>query len=450
VARTENPIENNNEIPCLATKIVPGFTPKLFFDPRDAVARLPILGDSTSFGGTQRSSGSLDKTMRLVNCVPIVQTGSVTVMARDIGEAFRSHGFDVRDMCYRPAENAPETLPDLMRWLAEAGDGGLLFDINGAIVTSKPAERFIAARGDKFNSFTFLTDAPLHFPSRLENWPLGGMIGLVDTSFSELARFMKYQRPEFIPFPHGGPEIHATVAGTIERDIDVLFIGNIPVTRPVEAHAEQLYPGEPTLAALFVNSFENRDTAKTPFQITLETARSMKKGYRRRDAALAAAHLERYLNYVARAKTLSRLGGLNVKLVGSVAEGAIEPNVDIHTLGFVPFDACLELMGRAKIVINIRPGLPNGAHERVFYALSRGAAVLTTPSTLLEADRRAHDFIDFFDVARGDIREKLITLREKLDHDKIDRDAMRRHYLKHHTWRQRLEPLLMQVRNQVG
>ena len=386
--------------------------------------------------------------MRLVNCVPVVRTGSVTVMARDIGEAFRSHGVDVRDMDYRPGENMPETLPGLMRWLAEAGDGGLLVDINGAIVTSNPVKPFLAERGKVFNSFTFLTDAPLHFPSRLENWPLGGMVGLVDPSFRDLARFMKYQRADFLSFPHGGPEPLGRIATNSERDIDVLFIGNIPAMRPIQAHAEHLHPDQPKPAALLVNSFENHDPTKTPFQMTLDTALSMKNGYRRRDVALAAAHLERYLNYVARAKTLSRLGGLNVKLAGNIAEGAVDSNVDIQALDFVPYDACLELMGRAKIVVNIRPGLPNGAHERVFYALSRGAAVLTTPSTLLEADRQAHDFIDFFDIASGDVREKLISLREKLDGETIDRDAMWGHYRKHHTWRQRVEPILTHSRNQ--
>lgn len=384
--------------------------------------------------------------MRVVNCVPVVRTGSVTVMARDIGAALRLHGAEVRDMDYRPGQNVPESFPDLMKWLSRSGDRGLLVDINGAIVTSKPAQPYMAGRGNEFNSFTFLTDAPLHFPSRMEHWPLGGIVGLVDSSFREQARFMKYQRPDFISFPHAGPEVSESVHGDTERDIDILFIGNIAATEPVEKHAEKLYPGLPRSAALFINSFRNWEPMKTPFQIVLETALSMKDGYRRKDVALAAAHLERYLNNLARAETLSELTGLNVTLVGRVADGALSTNADVEALGFVPFDSCLKLMERAKIVINVRPGFPNGGHERVFYALSRGAAVMTTRSTFLETDRPAHAYIEYFDIESADIREKLVHVLENFNRGAMDREAMSRHYRQLHTWKQRLDPVLKHAR----
>ena len=388
--------------------------------------------------------------MRVVNCVPVVRTGSVTVMARDIGLALGHLGADVRDMDYVPGRNITATFPELMNWLAASKDAGLLIDINGAIVTSKPAGPFLAARPVEFNCFTFLTDAPLHFPSRFEKWPKDAIVGLVDNTFHDIARFMKYDRPNFINFAHAGPQLPERTATTAERDIDVLVIGNVAAIEPAQAHAENLYPGQPKLAALFVNGFHRYDPSKTPFQTALETAIAMKESYLRKDVALAAVHLEMYQNNMMRATALSKMHGLKVTLVGSIAKDALEPNSDVRALGFVPFDACLELMGKARIVVNIRPGFPNGAHERVFYALSRGAAVVTTYSVFLEKDRRAHDFIEFFTVDSDGLREQLEELLDRIDTDAIDRAEMLRHYAEHHTWRHRLEPVLTRVRQQFA
>ena len=49
--------------------------------------------------------------MRVVNCVPVVETGSVTVMARDICTAFRLLGGEVRELEYLPGRNVPECFP---------------------------------------------------------------------------------------------------------------------------------------------------------------------------------------------------------------------------------------------------------------------------------------------------------------------------------------------------
>lgn len=388
--------------------------------------------------------------MRVVNCVPIIRTGSVTVMARDIGRALLSHGAEVRDMDYRPGQNLPETFPDLMKWMAEPGDGGLLVDINGAIVTSKPAEPFMAARGNRFNSFTFLTDAPLHFPSRFEHWPIGGLVGLVDRSFFDLARFMKFDRPDYLFLPHAGPDIPRSLIPRSARDIDILLIGNIAKIDSVGDHARQIFATEPEQVGLFVDSFENRAPMKTPFEVTRETAVAAKRGYRRKDVALVAAYLEKYLNNMARVEILSHLGGLDVTLVGNIADDTLAFGARVRQLGFVPFDTSLALMERAKILVNVRPGFPNGGHERIFYALSRGAAVLTNASSFLEADTVKHELIRFFEEVGVDARDKLSALLDDLDQGAVDRDAMPPHYESHHTWKQRLEIVLTHARNSRG
>ena len=55
-------------------------------------------------------------------------------------------------------------------------------------------------------------------------------------------------------------------------------------------------------------------------------------------------------------------------------------------LGALPFAKSLSLMAESKILLNYCKIFTHGAHERVFYGLSRGAAVLTDPSAFLEED----------------------------------------------------------------
>jgi hypothetical protein len=218
-----------------------------------------------------------------------------------IGLALGYLGTDVRDMDYVPGRNITATFPELMNWLAASEDAGLLIDINGAIITSKPAGPFLAARPVEFNCITFLTDAPLHFPSRFEKWPKDAIVSLVNNTFQDISRFMKYDRPDFINFAHAGPQLLERIATTAERDIDVLFIGNVAAIEPAQAHAGKLYPGRPKLAAFFVNGFHRFNPSKTPLRTAPETAIAMKENYLRKDVALVVVHLEIYQNNMLRA-----------------------------------------------------------------------------------------------------------------------------------------------------
>ena len=384
--------------------------------------------------------------MRVVNCIPMVRSGSVTVMARDMGRALRTLGMDVMDLEYLPGGRIPRTLPRFLDWLSKSTDGGLLVDINGVVVTSDLVARATRERPGTFKCFTFLTDTPLCFNDRLREWPEKAIVGLVDRSFEELVEFMRYQRPQFTFFPHGGPPVDWPSVPTSERNIDILFVGNLASVEPPTNHAEMLYGDNVELIKLFLTSLEALVPNQTPFETCRRSALAKSGVYTRNNVGLVATHLELYLSNVSRQKVLSSLEGLEVTVTGNVMEDAFDPKTGITARGFQPFEACLDLMRQAKVVLNVSPGFPNGGHERIFYALSQGAAVMTTESTFLADDRGAHGFVEFFDITARDAREKLIQLLADLDQGTLDRDAMLAHYEGQHTWRHRLEPVLVQVR----
>jgi hypothetical protein len=362
--------------------------------------------------------------MRIVNCVPIVRNGSVTVMARDIGQAFRDHGLDVMDIDYQPGQKVPRNLPRLLDWLSTSKDGGLLVDINGVVANSSLVARAMQERPGTFNCFTFLTDTPFNFNDRLRKWPENALVGFVDRSFDKLVTFMEYDRPDFIFHPHGGPPIAGDHLANAMREIDILFIGNITAVNPPPDHARSLYGENTELVELFTESFENVDPAKTPFESTRETGLNAGHEFTRDDIALVSKHLEIYLSNASRLRVLSSLDGLGVTIVGKIEDDALGSDTDVRVLGFQPFDACVDLMGRAKILLNIVPSFPNGGHERIFYAQSQGAGVLTTRSTFLEEDRRAHGCVEFFDIARDEVRDKLTRFHQSLNTGDADKDTI--------------------------
>ncbi|MCB1181680.1 MAG: glycosyltransferase family 1 protein [Chlamydiia bacterium] len=50
----------------------------------------------------------------------------------------------------------------------------------------------------------------------------------------------------------------------------------------------------------------------------------------------------------------------------------------------IPFNKTIDIMKRAKIVLNSHPRLKHGSHERIFYGLACGACVLTPKNTFVQ------------------------------------------------------------------
>jgi hypothetical protein len=169
---------------------------------------------------------------------------------------------------------------------------------------------------------------------------------------------------------------------------------------------------------------------------------ALKLGYRLKDIALVAAYLEKYINNFMRLEVLSRLGGLNITLVGNLADGVSVRGSNVQKTGFIPFEQSLALIDRAKVLVNVRPGFPNGGHERVFYALSRGTAVVSNASTFLEPDMAAHGFLRFFGPDGADVEDRSLALLGDLGRGDVDIAAMLSHQHRRHTWKQRVKNVL--------
>jgi glycosyltransferase involved in cell wall biosynthesis len=102
----------------------------------------------------------------------------------------------------------------------------------------------------------------------------------------------------------------------------------------------------------------------------------------------------------------------------------------------------LELMANAKVVLNSRITFSRGAHERMFYALSRGAVVATEPSAFLADELENRLGMVLLPADAGDMDRTL----EGLLADDAALDEIRRRglesYVGRHTWKERAARIL--------
>src|SRR6202012_4744155 len=113
-------------------------------------------------------------------------------------------------------------------------------------------------------------------------------------------------------------------------------------------------------------------------------------------------------------------------------------------LGFIDdFAEIRKLMARSRIVLNSTNKFPDGSHERIWYGMAEGAAVLTDASRYLER-YFTHGRDILYLPRHGDLTEiaaevtSLLAAPRRLDQLV---EAARPVYAAHHTWRTRLEIL---------
>lgn len=116
----------------------------------------------------------------------------------------------------------------------------------------------------------------------------------------------------------------------------------------------------------------------------------------------------------------------------------------------MPFTQALALMAETKVVINSRCTFSRGAHERVFYALSRGAVVATERSTFLERDMDEGAGMVALPTAAEDINALLGGLCD--DPARLDRlrGTGLATYATRHNWRNRAERLLPTIKQHLS
>ncbi len=123
-------------------------------------------------------------------------------------------------------------------------------------------------------------------------------------------------------------------------------------------------------------------------------------------------------------------------LCGNVPAGLPLPDKTM-VLGAVAFADFLDLVGNARTLVNGRTPFRDGAHERVFYAMSRGTAVLTD-GEIDAGDGRVLRLASYW-LPGASLRDGLDALaRRNAATGPAELEAEREQYMARHSWTARM------------
>ena len=309
---------------------------------------------------------------------------SVDTMFAELGDGLRRQGVHTRVFVDAPeCPNLP-LVQSLIGDLRACDGPRFLIDGNGkSRLTAADAAGRPASIHDLWGipRLSVCESHPIYHLDHLARVPINAAFTVVDEPHLEVFEAWGIRLRAAAFLPHGGPPPLPDPVPPGARRFDVLFVGNVRAMPPprewLKATAPAEVPAAVVLAAL------DRFREETPSAIAAlrtELAAAGVAPVPRRDLLLAS-EIEIYLNATRRREALAALAGLSVAVCGAI-DGPLRSGADITRFGETTFAAALGLMEEARILLNFMP-FRTGAHERVFYGLSRGAFIVSDYSTLL-------------------------------------------------------------------
>lgn len=371
---------------------------------------------------------------------------SIDTMFCDLADALRRQGVHTRVLVDAPqAPNLPLT-HGLVGDLRDYDGPRFIIDINAkSRLTGQAADGSTLFIHDAWNipRISIFESNPIHNLNQLAERPRNLAITVIDDAHRRTFDAFGIA-PRALGFlPHGGPPPLAHILPMAERPIDLLFIGNVKeVPSPENWVAQLACPAvlkdgvlrvvarrwehaEDDTAALLASALDESGVASEP----------------QRDLALAAS-IELYVNNLKRRELLGAVRFGRIVVCGEVETQL--PHADAITVtGPQSFPIALQLMDNAKLVLNPMP-FRRGAHERVFYGLGRGAAILSDYSRLLAAPASAQAGIAFFPEDPTAIEDTVATLLATSLDEAVAHG--REWYAERHSWDHRAAQLLDLVR----
>ena len=243
------------------------------------------------------------------------------------------------------------------------------------------------------------------------------------------------------PFPQGGPPANPNALPICERPIDIIFHGNIPDPESELEFFDRLGMADPKAQELMR---EVIDLVLHGEADPYGAARLVLKrlGY---DAPVAAARMaidvDLRTRRLRRWQFLSNLKDLNVVFCGDISHAFQKENPNGLYWGPKSFVEIMELVKRSKIMLNETINLRHAALFRLHYAMAEGCVVASQRNSGLERHFQDDENI----LLLNDNADDGLRLRALLSApDRLQRMADNASIIhsRHHSWDNRLQPLL--------
>lgn len=371
----------------------------------------------------------------------LTQSASIDTMVADLAAGLRERGCHTR-LALRALDPQAALVSALLYDLSRYPGPRFVLDVNAKChIYAQDEQGRQTTAFDLLNLplVAFFESNPLHHLEHIAQVPRRTLFTVVERGHRAILNMLGIADERILFLPHAGPPPVADVRPSRERTIPLMFLGNILPQANDREWGAQLNLGEAETQVAFEVLDQMAAGATDAFPLTL--AALARRGLAPDIATLAriVPAVEARLNYRRRMETLQAIRSVPIHVFGEIAPG-VRLNDNVVAAGSTPFATALSMMDHTRLLFNFMP-FRTGAHERVFYGLSRGACVVSDPSSLL-ADGAAGEGGVILRAPPKDLDEQVRALVD--DPDQLDRrrEAGRAWYAQAHTWHHRAGDLL--------
>ncbi|MDN5060301.1 glycosyltransferase [Aliarcobacter butzleri] len=155
-----------------------------------------------------------------------------------------------------------------------------------------------------------------------------------------------------------------------------------------------------------------------------------------------------YVRSVKRVELIKKIAksGLNITICGNGWESFVKEHKNINYIGALNIKENLELITKAKVLINVTPNFTDGSHERVFTGMLNDTVVFSDKSRYY--DEFFEDEKNILYYSFNSLDEDIEKLKNILKDDKKLYEISQNAYEitnKHHTWENRVDTMLEMV-----
>ncbi|MFW2555524.1 glycosyltransferase [Aliarcobacter butzleri] len=155
-----------------------------------------------------------------------------------------------------------------------------------------------------------------------------------------------------------------------------------------------------------------------------------------------------YVRSVKRVESIKKIAksGLNITICGNGWESFVKEHKNINYIGALNIKENLELIKKAKVLINVTPNFTDGSHERVFTGMLNNTVVFSDKSRYYNEFFEDEKNILYYSF--NSLDEDIEKLKNILKDDKKLYEISQNAYEianKHHTWENRVDTMLEMV-----
>lgn len=274
---------------------------------------------------------------------------------------------------------------------------------------------------------SFFIDPAIYFLHQLK-----GRFSFVTSIDQEDTAFIKQSMPRVCFLPHA---VEKELRDLDQKRIyDVVLLGTCVDIENVRAQWKETF--SPSIIRILEEAAER---VLSPEGIS--SLRALIEAGVEKDLVRLHHELDLYIGGKDRMDLVNSLESMDLHIWGEGPWEKVAPKAIFH--GPVSFQESLEVMQRAKLLLNSSPRFKNGSHERLFYGLASGALVVTGNNSFIKGSFT--DEKDILTYEYGSCKESVPKIAKMLANDD-ERQACvergKRIVAASHTWENRAETLL--------